>query len=81
MIFINQRKAQMTKENYHSEKYVAKKWGISEKTLQRWRGSGDGPEYVKFGGRVRYSEGAIKKYEDEGSLDKKLKNQEVRHDR
>ena len=71
----------MTKENYYSEKDVAKKWGLSQKTLQRWRGNGEGPEYVKFGGRVRYSEIAIKKFEDEGSLDKRLKDQEVRHDR
>lgn len=70
----------MTKENYYTEKDVAKKWKLSLKTLQRWRSNGEGPEYVKIGGRVRYSENAIKKYEDEGSLDKKLKNQEVSHD-
>ena len=64
----------MTKETYYSEKCVAKKWGLSQKTLQRWRLTGEGPEYVKFGGRVRYSETAINKFEDEGSLDKKSKD-------
>ena len=81
LIFINQRKAKMTKETYYSEKCVAKKWGLSQKTLQRWRLTSEGPEYVRISNRVRYAESAIKKYEDEHFLDKKSKNQGVRHDR
>ncbi len=81
LIFINQRKAKMTKENYYSEKCVAKKWGLSRKTLQRWRLTNEGPQYVKISNRIRYSESAIKKYEEEHFLDKKLKSQEVQNDR
>jgi predicted DNA-binding transcriptional regulator AlpA len=29
---------------------------ISERTLERWRVSGDGPPFVKFGRRVAYRE-------------------------
>jgi len=71
----------MTKETYYSEKCVAKKWGLSRRTLQRWRINGEGPKSVKISNRVRYSESSIKKYEDEHFLDQKLKNQEVNHDR
>ena len=59
----------MTKETYYSEKCVAKKWGLSQKTLQRWRLTGEGPEYVRISNRVRYAESAIKKYEDEHFLE------------
>jgi predicted DNA-binding transcriptional regulator AlpA len=79
--FINQRKAQMTKETYYSEKCVAKKWGLSRKTLQRWRLTNEGPQYVRISNRVRYSESAIKKYEEENFLDKKSKNQGVQDGR
>ncbi len=71
----------MTKETYYSEKCVAKKWGLSRKTLQRWRLTNEGPQYVKISNRIRYSESAIKKYEEERFLDKKLKSQEVQNDR
>lgn len=27
---------------------------VSEPTVNRWRGTGDGPPYVKIGSRVRY---------------------------
>lgn len=67
----------MLKENYYTEKCVARKWKLSPKTLQRWRVSAKGPEYIKLGGRVRYSESSIKKFEDKSSPEQKLKNQEV----
>lgn len=44
----------MQKEKYLSEHELAEKWGISPRTLQRWRWLNQGPNYLKIGGRVRY---------------------------
>ena len=33
---------------------LAKRWGISPKTLQRWRSEGRGPRYLKLSKRVAY---------------------------
>jgi hypothetical protein len=32
---------------------------VSPRTLQRWRMTGDGPEYMKFGRNVRYERAAL----------------------
>lgn len=45
-------------KSYMTEIELAAYWGISPKTLQRWRCDGRGPEYVKFGKCVRYPLGA-----------------------
>lgn len=39
---------------YMSERQLAAYWGISARTLQRWRIEGRGPRYVKLGRSVRY---------------------------
>ena len=31
---------------------LASRWTISHRTLERWRWSGEGPLFVKIGGRV-----------------------------
>ena len=31
---------------------LADRWNISERTLERWRWTGEGPAYLKIGGRV-----------------------------
>lgn len=33
---------------------LAARWGMSEKTLERWRTLGTGPMYLKLGSRVMY---------------------------
>ena len=33
---------------------LADRWNISERTLERWRWTGEGPAYLKIGGRVVY---------------------------
>ena len=33
---------------------LAARWKISPRTLERWRWAGQGPRYVKIGGRVVY---------------------------
>lgn len=43
----------MTKLNM-SENELAQKWGISPKTLQRWRSEGRGPRYLKLSKKSSY---------------------------
>lgn len=31
---------------------LAARWGISHRTLERWHWTGEGPKFVKLGGRV-----------------------------
>ncbi len=33
---------------------LADRWNISHRTLERWRWTGEGPQFVKLGGRVVY---------------------------
>ncbi len=42
---------------------LADRWNISARTLERWRWIGEGPRYVKLGGRVRYRLEDIEAYE------------------
>ena len=42
---------------------LADRWKISPRTLERWRCAGQGPAFVKLGGRVVYSLEAIEAYE------------------
>ena len=38
-----------------SPRQLAARWGLSEKTLERWRMLGTGPAFLKLGGRVLYN--------------------------
>ena len=53
----------MGNQTYLNERELAKKWGISHRTLQRWRWLKQGPNYLKIGGRVRYRPEDILKFE------------------
>lgn len=33
---------------------LARRWRLSHRTLERWRWIGEGPQYLKIGGRVVY---------------------------
>lgn len=46
-----------------SETELAQRWGVSPKTLQRWRSEGRGPRYLKLSKRVTYPLDAITEYE------------------
>jgi predicted DNA-binding transcriptional regulator AlpA len=37
-----------------NEQELAQRWGMSHKTLQRWRNEGRGPKYLKLSKRVSY---------------------------
>lgn len=42
---------------------VARRWRLSPRTLERWRWLGQGPVYLKLGGRVAYRLEDIETYE------------------
>jgi len=42
---------------------LSRRWGISPRTLERWRWLGEGPAFVKLGGRVAYNMKEIESYE------------------
>ncbi len=42
---------------------LANRWRISARTLERWRWLGQGPRYLKIGGRVVYRLEDIEAYE------------------
>ncbi len=46
-----------------SENELAQRWGVSPKTLQRWRSEGRGPHYLKLSKRVTYPLETITEYE------------------
>ena len=46
-----------------SEKLLARRWGLSHRTLERWRHDEAGPAYLKIGGRIVYRLSDIEAYE------------------
>lgn len=46
-----------------NQKELAKRWTISHRTLERWRWAGEGPAYMKIGGRVVYRMADIEAFE------------------
>ena len=44
----------LTDRRYLTETELANRWGLSPKTLQRWRGLGTGPAFAKFCKKIAY---------------------------
>lgn len=42
---------------------LARRWSISPRTLERWRWVGQGPRYIKIGGRVVYRVEEVETFE------------------
>jgi hypothetical protein len=42
---------------------LSRRWAISPRTLERWRWLGQGPQYLKLGGRVVYRLDDVEAYE------------------
>lgn len=42
---------------------LADRWNISHRTLERWRWTGEGPRFVKLGGRVVYRLADVEAFE------------------
>ena len=53
----------MDQPEHLSEKLLARRWGLSHRTLERWRHDGHGPAYLKIGGRIVYLRSDIEAYE------------------
>lgn len=54
----------MESDPYLSETQVAERWGMSPKTLQRWRVTHVGPSYLKFGKSIRYRLCDVERFEE-----------------
>ncbi len=50
-------------EIFLSQKDLARRWGISHRTLERWRWLGTGPLFLKVGARVAYRLRDVEAYE------------------
>ncbi|MCW5716294.1 MAG: helix-turn-helix domain-containing protein [Bauldia sp.] len=46
-----------------NQRELAARWRISPRTLERWRWTGEGPRFVKLGGRVVYRLADIEDFE------------------
>jgi len=53
----------MRRKHCLNQKELARRWGISHRTLERWRYAGEGPPYLKLGGRVLYRLSDIEAFE------------------
>jgi predicted site-specific integrase-resolvase len=51
-------------ETFLSQKTLARRWGISHRTLERWRSVGRGPLFVKVGAHVVYRLSDVERYEE-----------------
>jgi predicted site-specific integrase-resolvase len=50
-------------DEFLKQKDVARRWGISPRTLERWRVIGHGPRFVKVGAHVVYRMCDVRAYE------------------
>ena len=50
-------------DQFLSGKQLARRWGLSPRTLERWRWLDQGPMYVKLGGKVVYRVADIQEFE------------------
>jgi hypothetical protein len=57
----------MKDQEFFTEKHLAKRWGISHLTIQKWRWRDMGPPYMKLSTKVLYSLENIKKFEDQNT--------------
>ncbi len=47
-----------------NQSQLAERWNISPRTLERWRWLGQGPRFLKIGGRVIYRVEDIQRFEE-----------------
>ena len=51
-------------DTHLSQTDLANRWRMSPRTLERWRFTGEGPRFVKLGGRVIYRLEDVIAFED-----------------
>ncbi|MFH5948386.1 helix-turn-helix transcriptional regulator [Roseomonas xinghualingensis] len=53
-----------------TERALSERFGVSPRTLQRWRRTGEGPRFIRAGARcVRYAEAEVIRWEARNSYD------------
>ena len=57
---------------------LADRWQMSPRTLERWRWLGEGPRFLKIGGRVVYRLQDIERYEAEQLRDSTMARSPMR---
>jgi hypothetical protein len=50
-------------EAFLSQKELARRWGMSPRTLERWRWIGAGPVFLKIGSRISYRLSDVERFE------------------
>jgi len=55
----------MTEQSFINQRELAQRWGISPRTLERWRWLGEGLRFLKLGGRVVYRMEDVEAFEAE----------------
>ena len=53
----------MQQKHCLNQKELARRWGLSHRTLERWRYAGQGPAFLKLGGRVLYRREDVEAFE------------------
>ena len=53
----------MERTEHLSEKLLARRWGLSHRTLERWRMTRRGPAFLKVGGRSSTASADIEAFE------------------
>ena len=63
---LSQQLEQLSMTTKHlNQRELAERWNISQRTLERWRWVGEGPRFLKLGGRVVYRVEDIERHEAE----------------
>jgi predicted site-specific integrase-resolvase len=52
-----------TAARHLNQRDLAARWGISVRTLERWRWLGQGPAFLKLGGRIAYRVDDVEAFE------------------
>lgn len=58
-----QRKVEKMNTLCMNQRELSARWKLSPRTLERWRWIGEGPKFLKLGGRVVYRLSDIEEYE------------------
>ena len=48
------RGSEVADDRHLNQVYLARRWNVSPRTLERWRWLKQGPDYLKIGGRIVY---------------------------
>ncbi len=59
------RAERATPTRHLNQRELAERWTISPRSLERWRWLGQGPRYLKIGGRCVYTLAEVEAYEAE----------------